>query len=142
MHDVRDPLAQLVALARAEAERGPLDVGGHGVQSSLEGVGAPEHAGDRVAQAPRGVGTVTPADGRVDVPVGVLQVAREDLHPDEARRARQEDGAVGALAVVGGAVGDRSSSAGGPNMERAHSSLGETESLSTLAEVCANRALK
>ena len=85
MHDRRDASDDPLALHRRDAEAGRLEVGRH--RAHAPAVRTPARSDERLEQLvdPRlGGAVVGRAHERHDVAVGLLEHAREQLHPDEA----------------------------------------------------------
>ena len=78
-----------------QAEAVVRDVAGERAHPVEVGLRRAERAGERLLQARAGVLVVGRADEDEDVAVGELQVAREQLDPDEAGRAGEQDGVAG-----------------------------------------------
>jgi hypothetical protein len=75
-----------------EAEHRDLDVAGHRQNAIGIGVLRSEEQEERRANASRGVVFVLSADEGVDPAVRTFEVMAQDLHPDEPRRAAEQDG--------------------------------------------------
>ena len=90
VHDLRDAARDLQRAVGIQAEPGLRDVAGERSHAMKPRLVAAERAAQRLAQPLGGMRVVARAHQRVHGPVGELQVAHEQLHPDEAGRARQQ----------------------------------------------------
>ena len=101
-----------VARGLVEPEVRLLDVAGDRVDAVLVRAAVAQDRGHRLAQALVGLRLVARAHERVHAPVRALEVAREDLHPEEPGGSRDEDAVAGRVGVFHerGHVSARSSS--------------------------------